>query len=60
MASLEGIVPSTNGMTIGSAGMVNVFMSMEHQAILWCNEFVVKVLIQYMTGLHVQPVGKHI
>jgi hypothetical protein len=45
MASLDGIVPSTNGMTIGSAGMVNVFMSMEHQAILWCNEFVVKVLI---------------
>jgi glycosylphosphatidylinositol deacylase len=42
MASLDGIVPSTNGMTIGSAGMVNVFMSMEHQAILWCNEFVVK------------------
>ncbi|KAH9562192.1 hypothetical protein CY35_05G059400 [Sphagnum magellanicum] len=43
MASLDGIVPSTNGMTISSTGIVNVFMSMEHQAIVWCNEFVVKM-----------------
>jgi glycosylphosphatidylinositol deacylase len=40
MASLDGIVPPTNGLTIGAAGMVNVFLSTEHQSILWCNQVV--------------------
>ncbi|XP_042446725.1 uncharacterized protein LOC122031693 isoform X1 [Zingiber officinale] len=43
LASLEGIVPSTNGFTIGSSGMKNVWLSMEHQCILWCNQLVVQV-----------------
>ena len=44
MASLDGIVPPTNGLTIGSAGMVNVFLSIEHQSILWCNQLVMQVI----------------
>ncbi len=55
MASLDGIVPSTNGMTISSTGIVNVFMSMEHQAIVWCNEFVVKVSFSSLPGLIACP-----
>lgn len=43
MASLDGIVPPTNGLTIGAAGMVNVFLSTEHQSILWCNQVVMQV-----------------
>ncbi|WOK95247.1 GPI inositol-deacylase isoform X1 [Canna indica] len=43
LASLDGIVPSTNGFTIGSSGMKNVWLSMEHQSILWCNQLVVQV-----------------
>lgn len=43
MASLDGIVPPTNGLTIGAAGMVNVFLSTEHQSILWCNQLVMQV-----------------
>lgn len=43
MASLDGIVPPTNSLTIGAAGMVNVFLSTEHQSILWCNQMVMQV-----------------
>lgn len=43
MASLDGIVPPTNGLTIGAAGMVNVFLSTDHQSILWCNQLVMQV-----------------
>lgn len=43
LASLDGIVPFTNGFTIGSSGMNNVWLSMEHQSILWCNQLVVQV-----------------
>jgi glycosylphosphatidylinositol deacylase len=53
MASLDGLVPPTNGLTIGSSGMVNVFLSMEHQSILWCNQMAVQVahtLLQLIDG----------
>ncbi|OVA08276.1 Armadillo [Macleaya cordata] len=43
LESLDGIVPSTHGFMIGSMGMRNVWLSMEHQAILWCNQLVVQV-----------------
>ncbi|CAL9064314.1 GPI inositol-deacylase-like isoform X1 [Musa acuminata AAA Group] len=43
LASLDGIVPFTNGFTIGSSGMNNVWLSMEHQSILWCNQLVVQI-----------------
>ncbi|KAH9743745.1 Hydrolases acting on ester bond [Citrus sinensis] len=41
--SLDGIVPPTHGFMISSTGMKNVWLSMEHQAILWCNQLVVQV-----------------
>lgn len=56
LTSLEGIVPSTHGLTIGATGMRNVWLSMEHQSILWCNQLVVQVshamlhLIDQSTG----------
>ncbi|XP_020102925.1 uncharacterized protein LOC109720311 isoform X2 [Ananas comosus] len=43
LASLDGIVPSSHGFTIGSSGMKNVWLSMEHQTILWCNQLVVQM-----------------
>lgn len=43
LASLDGIVPSTHGFLIGSSGMKNVWLSTEHQCILWCNQLVVQV-----------------
>lgn len=47
MASLDGIVPPTHGLTVATAGMVNVWLSMEHQSILWCNQMAVQVLKFY-------------
>lgn len=43
LESLDGIVPSSNRLVIGSTGMKNVWLSMEHQTILWCNQLVVQV-----------------
>lgn len=43
LQSLDGIVPPTHGFMISSTGMKNVWLSMEHQAILWCNQLVVQV-----------------
>lgn len=43
LESLDGIVPPTHGFMISSTGMKNVWLSMEHQAILWCNQLVVQV-----------------
>ncbi|EXC31385.1 GPI inositol-deacylase [Morus notabilis] len=43
LESLDGIVPPTHGLMISSTGMKNVWLSMEHQAILWCNQLVVQV-----------------
>ncbi|XP_042497704.1 uncharacterized protein LOC122076467 isoform X1 [Macadamia integrifolia] len=41
--SLDGLVPPTHGFMLGSTSMKNVWLSMEHQAILWCNQLVVQV-----------------
>uniref|UniRef100_A0A0D9XBS7 GPI inositol-deacylase n=1 Tax=Leersia perrieri TaxID=77586 RepID=A0A0D9XBS7_9ORYZ len=43
LASLDGIVPSTHGFMVGSSSMKNVWLSMDHQSILWCNQLVVQV-----------------
>lgn len=43
LESLDGIVPPTHGFLISSTGMKNVWLSMEHQVILWCNQVVVQV-----------------
>uniref|UniRef100_A0A1D1YR07 GPI inositol-deacylase n=1 Tax=Anthurium amnicola TaxID=1678845 RepID=A0A1D1YR07_9ARAE len=43
LASLEGIVPATNGFMISSSSMKNVWLSMDHQSILWCNQLVVQI-----------------
>ncbi|KAG8384921.1 hypothetical protein BUALT_Bualt04G0168400 [Buddleja alternifolia] len=43
LESLDGIVPPTHGFMISSTGMKNVWLSMEHQVILWCNQLVVQV-----------------
>lgn len=45
MASLDGLVPSTHGLTIEAPGMLNVWLGMEHQSILWCNQLVVQVYL---------------
>nr|XP_027186180.1 uncharacterized protein LOC101492958 [Cicer arietinum] len=56
LASLDNIVPPTHGFMISSTGMNNVWLSMEHQAILWCNQLVAQVshtllsLIDAITG----------
>ncbi|XP_077237566.1 hydrolases, acting on ester bond isoform X2 [Tasmannia lanceolata] len=43
LTSLDGIVPPSHGFMIGSTGMKNVWLSMEHQSILWCNQLVVQI-----------------
>ncbi|KAL9157438.1 hypothetical protein ABFS82_08G005700 [Erythranthe guttata] len=43
LESLDGIVPPTHGFMMSSTGMKNVWLSMEHQVILWCNQLVVQV-----------------
>ncbi|KAJ3693196.1 hypothetical protein LUZ60_008676 [Juncus effusus] len=43
LTSLDGIIPATHGFTLGSTAMKNVWLSMEHQTILWCNQLVVQV-----------------
>ncbi|XP_059670022.1 uncharacterized protein LOC132315691 [Cornus florida] len=43
LESLDGIVPPTHGFMISSTSMKNVWLSMEHQVILWCNQLVVQV-----------------
>ncbi|WZY78897.1 hypothetical protein YC2023_025281 [Brassica napus] len=43
LESLDGIVPSSHGFMISSTSMKDVWLSMEHQAILWCNQLVVQV-----------------
>ncbi|KAK1315686.1 hypothetical protein QJS10_CPA05g02004 [Acorus calamus] len=42
-ASLDGIVPSSHGFTLSSSSMKNVWLSTEHQSILWCNQVVVQI-----------------
>ncbi|MBA0599428.1 hypothetical protein Gorai_005648, partial [Gossypium raimondii] len=43
LESLDGIVPPTHGFMMSSTSMKNVWLSMEHQTILWCNQLVVQV-----------------
>ncbi|KAK4782552.1 hypothetical protein SAY86_016654 [Trapa natans] len=43
LESLEGIVPPRHGLTVSTTAMKNVWLSMEHQTILWCNQLVVQV-----------------
>ncbi|KAH7847717.1 hypothetical protein Vadar_029491 [Vaccinium darrowii] len=43
LESLDGIVPPSHGFVISSTAMKNVWLSMEHQVILWCNQLVVQV-----------------
>ncbi|KAL8227164.1 hypothetical protein R6Q57_016996 [Mikania cordata] len=43
LESVDGIVPSTNGFMISTMEVKNVWLSMEHQVILWCNQLVVQV-----------------
>lgn len=38
-ASLESIVPETHGFTVFTTTIPNVWTSMDHQAILWCDQF---------------------
>ncbi|PHH58877.1 hypothetical protein CDD81_4183 [Ophiocordyceps australis] len=38
-ASLESIVPETHGFTVFTTGIPTVWTSMDHQAILWCDQF---------------------
>ncbi|XP_047310152.1 uncharacterized protein LOC124913780 [Impatiens glandulifera] len=43
LESLDGIVPPSHGFMISSSSMRNVWLSMEHQVIMWCNQLVVQV-----------------
>ncbi|CAK9161729.1 unnamed protein product [Ilex paraguariensis] len=43
LEALDGIVPPTHGFMISSTEINNVWLSMEHQVILWCNQLVVQV-----------------
>lgn len=38
-ASLESLVPETHGFTVFTTGIPNVWTGMDHQAILWCDQF---------------------
>ena len=44
-ASLESLVPDTHGFTVFTSSVPNVWTSMDHQAILWCDQFR-KVLVR--------------
>lgn len=38
-ASVESFVPQTHGFTVFTTGIPTVWTSMDHQAILWCDQF---------------------
>ncbi|KAF4926793.1 GPI inositol-deacylase [Colletotrichum viniferum] len=38
-ASVESIIPETHGFTVFTTGIPKVWTSMDHQAILWCDQF---------------------
>lgn len=44
-ASLESLVPDTHGFTVFTSSVPTVWTSMDHQAILWCDQFR-KVLVR--------------
>ncbi|KAI9071531.1 hypothetical protein K1719_046510 [Acacia pycnantha] len=45
LTSLDNIVPPNHGFMVSSTSMRNVWLSMEHQAILWCNQLVVQAIL---------------
>ncbi|RFU77023.1 gpi inositol-deacylase [Trichoderma arundinaceum] len=49
-ASIESLVPETHGFTVFTSGIPTVWTSMDHQAILWCDQFR-RVLAQTLYGL---------
>ncbi|KAJ1288523.1 hypothetical protein BS78_02G095300 [Paspalum vaginatum] len=58
LASLDGIVPSTHGFMVASSSMKNVWLSMEHQSILWCNQLAIQVahtLLSIIDPINKQP-----
>ncbi|KAK1998986.1 PGAP1-domain-containing protein [Colletotrichum falcatum] len=38
-ASVESLIPETHGFTVFTTGIPGVWTSMDHQAILWCDQF---------------------
>ncbi|GFZ19098.1 hydrolases, acting on ester bond [Actinidia rufa] len=53
LESLDGIVPPSHGFLISSTAMKNVWLSMEHQVILWwCNQLVVQTCSIHKEMLH--------
>ncbi|XP_073019053.1 uncharacterized protein [Primulina eburnea] len=52
LESLDGIVPPSHGFMISSTAMKNVWLSMEHQVILWCNQLVVQVSHTLLSLVH--------
>lgn len=38
-ASIQSLVPETHGFTVFTTGIPKVWTSMDHQAILWCDQF---------------------
>ncbi|KAI1876817.1 uncharacterized protein JN550_000889 [Neoarthrinium moseri] len=38
-ASVESVVPETHGFTVFTTGIPNVWTSMDHAAIMWCDQF---------------------
>ena len=38
-ASVEPLIPDTHGFTVFTTGIPSVWTSMDHQAILWCDQF---------------------
>ncbi|WZZ74148.1 hypothetical protein YC2023_085518 [Brassica napus] len=55
LESLDGIVPASHGFMISSTSMKNVWLSMEHQAILWCNQLVSHTLLSLVDSKTGQP-----
>ncbi|KAI9890221.1 MAG: GPI inositol deacylase [Vezdaea aestivalis] len=49
-ASLASLVPETNGFTVFTSSIPNVWTGMDHQAILWCDQFR-KVLVRALTDV---------
>eukprot|EP00850_Spirogloea_muscicola_P021138 SM000238S08039 [mRNA] locus=s238:168526:179900:+ [translate_table: standard] len=43
LTQLRGVVPPTHGISVGTTGMPGVWLPMDHQCSLWCNQLVVKV-----------------
>jgi hypothetical protein len=48
--SLASLVPDTNGFTVFTSSVANVWTGMDHQSILWCDQFR-KVIIKSLTEI---------